>query len=522
MMQIASMPNARRVSGILLPLFSLRSRTDVGIGDFGALDALFRWMEVARQRMLVLLPLLPTLPGDSSPYATRSAFGLNPLFINLEALPDFAESGGWQRFSDAVTKALDEARSAQRIRYDLVLGLKQRALRQAFDHFEERHWKTQTDRAGELLQFEDEQADWLFPFALFCAISDDQQNRGWWEWPEPFAHRNGAALQAERERLARQVRFHSWLQWIAELQWREVRRSARDHHVLLCGDEPFIVGQDSADAWAHPDILRRDARLGVPPDDFSSNGQDWGLPYFDFPAMQVDSFAWLRARATNTAKYYDLRRVDHAVGYFRQWIRNESHPTGRFVPLEERVQRAQGEQLFRLISQAAGIVAEDLGVIPDFVRQTLTELSIPGYRVLRWERDKLRYRNPRQFPSLSLVTTSTHDTSTLREWWETLSTEERSAVSGEYPELRDLTKVSDYSPAVHQALLAAAENASSDLCILPWQDAFGTRERINLPGSISQGNWSYRIDQPVEDLLLREDSRSVAALLARLSEGAGR
>src|SRR3982074_98230 len=93
MMQIASMPNARRVSGILLPLFSLRSRTDVGIGDFGALDALFRWMEVARQRMLVLLPLLPTLPGDSSPYATRSAFGLNPFFIDLAQVPEFNELG---------------------------------------------------------------------------------------------------------------------------------------------------------------------------------------------------------------------------------------------------------------------------------------------------------------------------------------------------------------------------------------------------------------------------------------------
>ena len=102
--------------------------------------------------------------------------------------------------------------------------------------------------------------------------------------------------------------------------------------MLLCGDEPFIIGQDSADTWAHPDILRRDARLGVPPDDFSATGQDWGLPYFDFAAMEKDDYRWLKARAAKAASYYDLRRVDHAVGYFRQWIRDEKTPTGPLHP----------------------------------------------------------------------------------------------------------------------------------------------------------------------------------------------
>src|ERR1700694_2465625 len=197
MMQIGSMSNASRVSGILLPLFSLRSRTDGGIGDFGALDGLFRWMEAARQRMLVLLPLLPTLPGDSSPYATRSAFGLNALFINLEALPEFSEAGGWERFPDAQRQSLEEARSQKRIRYDLVLGLKRTALRQAFNHFEQHHWKTGSRRAHELREYQQEQSSWLLPFALFCAISDDQHNRPWWEWPEPLRERHGAALESE-------------------------------------------------------------------------------------------------------------------------------------------------------------------------------------------------------------------------------------------------------------------------------------------------------------------------------------
>ncbi|HZH02336.1 MAG TPA: 4-alpha-glucanotransferase, partial [Myxococcaceae bacterium] len=88
------MGGSERLSGVLLPAFSLRSRTDFGVGDFGALPSLLAWMERAKQRMLMVLPLLPTAPNDPSPYATRSAFGLNPLFINLEQVPEFIEAGG--------------------------------------------------------------------------------------------------------------------------------------------------------------------------------------------------------------------------------------------------------------------------------------------------------------------------------------------------------------------------------------------------------------------------------------------
>jgi 4-alpha-glucanotransferase len=520
-MQIANMFTPGRLSGILLPVFSLRSRSDFGIGDFGALPSLFRWMQAARQRMLVLLPLLPTLPGDASPYATRSAFGLNPFFIDLGRVPELAELGQ-SALSEEERQTLERARDSTRIRYDLVFPLKRAALRRAFERFEELHWRTASSRAAELRQYLEEQGRWLDSFSLFCAISDDRQNRAWWEWPEGLRTLQPASLALERERLGREILFHVWQQWIAEVQWREVRKAARDHQVILCGDEPFIVAPDSRDTWAHQDILRRDARLGVPPDDFSAVGQDWGLPYFDFEAMKKDDFAWLRARAARTADYYELRRIDHAVGYFRQWIRNEKDPNGHFIPAEDAQQRAQGEQLFRMLSGSAGIVAEDLGVIPDFVRETLTRLSILGYRVLRWERDAGTYRNPHHFPELSLATTSTHDTETLREWWETQPPPEREAVIRAYPELQTVPDASRYTEDTHRALLAAAENSGSDLCVVPWQDAFGTRERINLPGSISGENWAYRIETPVDELLVREDSRATAALLARLTEAAGR
>jgi 4-alpha-glucanotransferase len=510
-----------RISGVLLPVFSLRSKADFGIGDFGALHGLLDWMEVAQQRLLMMLPLLPTAPGDSSPYSTRSAFGLNPLFIDLERVPEHVELGGAQTLSALERQRLEEARAAERIRYDWVFGLKEAALRRAFERFEQTHAATRSARAKELERYQEEQREWLEAFCLFCAVSREQRLLPWWEWPEPLRARQPAALAEAAARLSSEVRFQSWLQWCAESQWNEVRAAARRRGILLCGDEPFIISKDSADVWVRPGQLRCDARLGAPPDDFSATGQDWGLPYFDFAAMEGDGFRWLRARARKAASYYDLRRVDHAVGYFRQWIRDAQSPIGRFVPPDEGAHRALGERNFRMLSEGAGIVAEDLGVIPDWVRETLTALGLPGYRVLRWERDGNAYRNPHHFPALSLVCTGTHDTEPLKEWWQSRPDDERQAVARAYPELAGVEPKRELTRPLHEALLAAAASAGSDLCVLPWQDVIGTTERINLPGSMSDANWSYRIAHRVDQLLVEQAPRQAGEQLARLTR-AGR
>nr|WP_239576342.1 4-alpha-glucanotransferase [Archangium primigenium] len=516
-----TMASTGRVSGLLLPLFSVRSKTDFGIGDFGGLDGLFRWMAEARQRLLMLLPLLPTAPGDPSPYATRSAFGLNTLFIDLGSLPEFQATGGEAALSDEDKRLLAEARAAPRVRYDLVFKLKGAAFRRAYEHFERTEWP-QGERARAFSAWRTEQGEWLESYALYTAISEERNHAPWWEWPAPLRDREPEALAAESARLERQVRYHAWLQWVAETQWNAVRQKAREHQVLLCGDEPFIIGQDSSDVWAHRDILRRDARLGVPPDDFSATGQDWGLPYFDFAQMEKGAYGWLKERARKAASYYDLRRVDHAVGYFRQWIRDDKTPTGRFVPDNEEAWRRQGEHHFRLLSEGAGIVAEDLGVVPPFVRAILKNLGLPGYRVMRWERDDGVYRDPHAFPAVSLATTGTHDTEPVADWWEAATDDERTGMARVYPEFQGVHVTREFSPDVHRATLASALNSGSDLCVLPWQDVLGTKDRINLPGSVGDANWGYRIAQNTEDLLTDARTREAAQKLGLLTASARR
>ncbi len=212
----------------------------------------------------MLLPLLPTLPNDSSPYATRSAFGLNPLFIDLSRVPCFSESGGLESLSASDRERLTEARESARVRYDLVVPLKNSVLRSTFKRFDAVHWRPQTPLAKEFLDYCQREAWWLSDFSLFAAISESQAYRAWWQWPEALRSRVPGALDSERARLSDSVLFERWKQWIAESQWQQVRQQAKNRGIFLCGDEPFIVAQG---AWTRDweslqMTLRQPARIG--------------------------------------------------------------------------------------------------------------------------------------------------------------------------------------------------------------------------------------------------------------------
>ena len=160
--------------------------------------------------------------------------------------------------------------------------------------------------------------------------------------------------------------------------------------------------------------------------------------------------------------------------------------------------------------------------MPPFVRAILKDLGLPGYRVLRWERDDNVYRDPHGFPAVSLVTTGTHDTEPQAEWWENATEEERRGTARVYPEFQGVAVTREFTPDIHRATLASALNAGSELCVLPWQDVLGTKDRINLPGSVGDSNWSYRISQNVEELLTNEQTRSAADRLGLLTASARR
>ena len=520
--------SASRRAGILVPLFSIPSSRSWGIGEIPDIERFARWLGAAGQRLLQLLPINEMPPGETSPYSALSAMAIDPQFISLESLEDFEAIGGEPRLEAPLRAQLDAVRMAPRVDYAGVRRMKHTVLRRAFQHFRLREWPAGTRRAAAFLAYLEEQAWWLDDYALFRALHARHDERAWSDWPAPLRDRHPEALVAARAELADDILYRQYLQWVAGDQWGQARDGARD--VALFGDLPFMVSGDSADVWARQDEFRLDASVGVPPDAFSDSGQDWGLPVYRWDVLASRDLDWLRNRAQRNADLYDGYRVDHLVGFYRTYFRPHDGGPAAFIPPDEPAQQALGERILAVFREPGSeIIAEDLGTVPDFVRASLARLEVPGYRVLRWERHwntpGQPFRDPVEYPSAAVATSGTHDTEPLVLWWENAPREEREAVLA-IPSLAarlepgDRERLIDQREAGHplrELLLEALFASGADLLILPVQDVFGWRDRINQPATISDGNWRWRLPWPCDRLETEPEAMAVAAQLKEWS-----
>jgi 4-alpha-glucanotransferase len=450
----------------------------------------------------------------------------------MEPLEDFDAIGGEAALEPALRARLDAVRVARQIDYRLVRDVKQTALRRAFAHFRDTEWAGGTRRASAFRAYVEEQAWWLDDYALFRALHAEYHERAWTEWPPPLRDRHPAAIEAAARELADDVLFRQYLQWVAGDQWGTARDRAG--RVSLFGDLPFMVSGDSADVWARQDEFRLDASVGVPPDAFSDTGQDWGLPAYRWDVLVERDFDWLRNRARRNADLYDGYRVDHLVGFYRTYVR----PAGgvpEFSPADQAAQEALGERVLAVFREPGSeIIAEDLGTVPDFVRDSLVRLAVPGYKVLRWERywqvEGQPFKDPAEYPTVAVATSGTHDTEPLVIWWEHAPPEERRAVLA-IPSVRGRLAPEDRERAVdapgllhpvREALLETLFASGANLLILPVQDVFGWRDRINEPGTIGDGNWTWRLPWPCDRLATEPDAIAVATQLEEWSRRHGR
>ena len=511
----------RRRSGLLIPLFSAHSTSSWGIGDIGDIPLLTAWLAAAGQRVLQLLPLNEMAAGQHSPYSAISAMAIDPIFIALPAVPEFASLGGEADLSDDERRVLAHVQAAPRIAYADIRSLKGRALQSAFARFLDVEWRHDTGRAGQLRAFLHAQAWWLDDYAVFRAIHAREDERPWTEWPEPLQRRESTAVDRARRELSREVLFYQYLQWVAHAQWSRARADA--HGVAILGDLPFMVDADSADVWARQDQFQLDASLGAPPDAFSTTGQDWGMPVYRWDALARHDFEWVRERARRSADLYDGYRVDHLVGFYRTFGRSRVTGATLFTPSDPYEQRVLGERLLGILREGgAAIIAEDLGTVPDFVRESLARLNIPGFRVLRWERhwhDEGRpFRDMRDYPPVSVATTGTHDTEPLVVWWERTAREERASLNA-LPTIQQLTAGQGILTAgpdrVRDVLIEALFASGSNVLILPIQDVFGWRERINQPATVGEWNWTFRLPWPLDRLADVPDARERREALRR-------
>lgn len=494
-----------RVSGVTIPLFSIRTRDDWGIGQITDLPTCAAWVLAAGQRLLQVLPTHELSQGETSPYGALSAFALDPIYVDISAIPDLTPEAIAARLGPEGLGDLERVRRAPRVEYATVRALKRRAFAEAFNRFREHVLEADSngDRARAFFAFIEREGDWLRDHALYMALRASHDGYGWSTWPAEERDRSHNLLALSKARrddggIGTRVLEQMYMQWIAHEQWQAARGELRKLGVALMGDMPFIVGSESADVWAHRDQFRTDVSLGAPPDDFSKEGQSWGLPVYDWDAMDKDDLKWLRVRAKHAAALFDRFRIDHLVGFFRQWVRKDGEK-GFFVPADEKEQRARGEKVLRAMLEAAGpgaVIAEDLGVIPPFVRETMTRLGLPGYKVLPWEKDEKFFpRDPRGFPELSVATWSTHDTPPITAWWADLEDWERERLAALDAMPLDLPE-----PQRELALLKLLFSAKSELTLVLVNELLGDKERINTPGTVNDENWTWRLPRPIEDL----------------------
>jgi len=245
------------------------------------------------------------------------------------------------------------------------------------------------------------------------------------------------------------------------------------------------------------------------------------LPLYDWRAMERTDFAWMRRRAERAGRLFGLYRVDHVIGMYRTYYRTADGRKTGFSPSDEEAQIRLGETLLAIMDEYGEVIAEDLGMVPEFLRPSLARLRLPGYRVLRWEKEDVWrdgnfqqiYRDPAKWPEISVATSGTHDTETQAVWYDGLSPENRRFLA-RIPGLGHLDCNRGFDNEVRDALLRVLYQSASDLCLVPFQDLLGAREQVNVPGSVNDRNWTYRIAMDVEEL--RSD-RDTSERLRRLS-----
>ena len=465
----------RRASGISVPLFAVPTSASWGLGEFPDLVELARWAAGAGQSVVQILPVVELPDHERSPYSALSSFALDPAYIALPLVPDFDALGGEDALPEADRAVLGGLRRARRVRYAEIRPFKQQWLRRCWEHFARVELKARTRRAEAFVDFCARESWWLQDYALFRSILDRQHQRAWWQWPDPLQRAEVEAITRARGQLHAEIVFRMYLQWIAAEQWRTARQRAAP--VRIFGDLPFMISANSADVWLRQDEFDREATIGAPPDAFSEDGQDWGLPPWRWRVMKERGYGWFRARARRHGDLFEGFRLDHLVGLYRIWTRplDKTQPA-HFEPADEVEQRGLGEDLIGIFTSAgAEVIAEDLGSVPAFVRTSIAALGVPGFKVLHWERhwDQPGQPpiDPRTFPALSVATTGTHDLEPL-------------AATLPEPEVRDI--------------VGGLLESGSYLSLVPMQDVFGWSDRINTPSVVNDENWTWRVPQPVD------------------------
>jgi len=318
-------------AGTAIPVFSLRSEKDFGIGQFTDLKLLVDWASATGQSVIQTLPVNDTtMTGtwrDSYPYSANSSFALNPIYIDLELVGQLDDKA----FLKQAQKERKQLNALAAVDYERVFRLKTCYLDRLYAQLGDQCLKSR-----EFQKFFNANRAWLEPYALYCYLRDKYGTANFRQWKE--AQYTPALLDKYctpgNERY-QEICKHYFIQFHLDKQLSEVKKYANRKGILLKGDIPIGVNRDSADVWIHPELFHTDCQAGAPPDAFAIDGQRWGMPTYNWENMARDGYAWFVARFRKMADYFDAYRIDHLLGFFRIWevpLKYNSGLMGRFNP----------------------------------------------------------------------------------------------------------------------------------------------------------------------------------------------
>ena len=481
--------NAARSAGVLMPIFSLPS--PFGVGTLGRQAREFAdFLAQAGQSYWQILPIGPTGYGDS-PYQSFSSRAGNPYFIDLDELE---KQGLLEREEYA---SLPWGDDPERVDYQALYRLRLPVLRLACDRLLSR-------RSAGFARFCRAHGAWLDDYALFMALKEQYGGAPWLEWPEDVRLRRPQALERAKKELKGEMRFWQGVQYLFFRQWHKFKTYVNEKGISIVGDLPIYVSGDSADVWAAPDQFQLDENgyptlvAGVPPDDYSADGQLWGNPLFRWERMKEDGYAWWLDRVAFQFEIYDVLRLDHFRGfesYYAIPYGEETARNGRWLP-------GPGMDFFKTLRRSFGprrIIAEDLGFLTPAVYQLLADTGFPGMKVLQFafgggDNEYLPHNHVKN----GVVYPGTHDNTTITAWWESAATPKEKAtaaaylhLTGAHPTAKELAAVK--TADARTALLRAALGSVADRAIIPMYDWLGLGEEahLNTPGKLG-GNWAWR------------------------------
>lgn len=532
--------SAKKMWGYAAQLYSLKSETNWGMGDFGDLLTLIEQSAQQHASIIGLNPLHPLFysnPAHRSPYSPTSRCFLNTLYINIEQIPNYRSCDEAQKRINAADfkTRIEQAKHAELIDYPLVAQLKFEIIELLYQDFINYH--TSGELANEFNQFKVAGGEDLLKLATYETLYEHFRKKdfhayGWTAWPTNYQDPTSTEVEEFQQQHTNRIDYFCFIQWLAHRQLSHAASLTKALEMPVGLYLDLAVGCDGSgvDVWSDREVFVAGASVGAPPDAMNVMGQDWGLTPINPVALQQQGYMPLAKALRSNMQYAGALRIDHILGLMRQYWVAPGMPADQGVYIS-----FPFDDILRVIALESRrnncvVIGEDLGTVPDGFGEIMAAAGLLSYKVMYFEKwDSGFFKRPELYPAQSMVTVSTHDLPTLTSWWtgrdlnwrrtlnlyptdemaqaeQNARIKERELLVAALQDMQVLTSQDDLlqePPHMSRALTIATQKflaqANSHILLIPLEDALEVAEQVNIPGTVDEHpNWQQKLPVNIE------------------------